>query len=130
MNALKKKNKRHQTAITRKMTEVIKTNGTFITINKTIKSVEKPVFAIIHVIGDCPDFGYSNKEWDGLTDWEDGKAYFYNKSSFSLSSDVLDFTAHNKWRSRKNHFKIEFPQNMIRKFEKECWDVKKIKINK
>lgn len=106
--------------------QVIESNGTQTTIVKMMKTFNKSVFGLIRIQGECPDFGFANKEWDITTDFKDGVAYFYNKNSFNLSADILDFTPHNKWRSSKHHFKMEFPEDLIRTYDKEVWDIKKI----
>ena len=106
--------------------QVIESNGTQTTIFKEMKTFNKPVFGLIRIKGECPDFGFANKEWDITTDFKDGVAYFYSEDSFKLSADILEFSEHNKWRSSKHHFKMEFPEDLIRTFEKEVWIVKKI----
>lgn len=109
--------------------QVIEANGVQTTITKMERVYIKPVFGLINVRGECPDFGFSNKEWDITTDWvsneDGGVAYFYNEASFKLSADILDFTPHNKWRSSKHHFKMEFPEDMLRTIKKNVWDIKK-----
>lgn len=78
------------------------------------KIVNKKVYGMIHINGKCPDFGFTNKEydWDFIQNCNGGIVYFYSKNSFDLGVDLLDFTEENKHRNwYKKDFVIEKVDN-------------------
>jgi hypothetical protein len=92
------------------------------------KTITQPVYGVIHILkGDCPDFGFANKEWDYL-DYDEEKriAYFYTKQSFNMGEDFLTFSSHIKQRERDGDFKVDKETIKSRTYIKpNCWIVDK-----
>jgi hypothetical protein len=85
-------------------------------INDEVKKTKKVYGTITIKKGGCPDFGFTNKEydWDFIENCNDGGiVYFYSKNSFNLGVDLLDFTEEYKYR---NWYNKDF---IIEKVDKE-----------
>ena len=107
---------------------IIVSNSVRITIRFGDKTITKPVYGVIHILkGDCPDFGFANKEWFYL-DYDNEKriAYFYTEHSFNMGVDFLTFAYHTKQRERNGDFKVDKDTIKSRTYiEPNCWIVDK-----
>jgi hypothetical protein len=108
---------------------VIVSNSVRITTRFGDKTITKPVYGVIHILkGDCPDFGFANKEWDDYLDYDKEKriAYFYTEHSFNMGVDFLTFASHIKQRERNGDFKVDKDTIKSRTYIKpNCWIVDK-----
>lgn len=79
--------------------------------------IEKIPYGVIKHKGNyCPDYGFSNKEFNEYYDKKvingDTYAFFYDRSSYNMAIDMHTFTPETKKRYYRNEFTCYFGNNI------------------